>query len=122
MGIIMRLPKEDNVLFEDFDQAYWCIESILFTTQNGVPYTQFEFNAYASKAARLKSLQPIERTLGFGGAMGLCYQPRLHAWEATFPTMELFPAGIPVAESDQKDVLYVFLKQHLQLTDYVDDL
>lgn len=119
MGIKMKLHKTDNVLYADFDNAYWSIDNIIFATQNGTAYTSFEFNTYASREAKSKMLHLMEeQVFDVGGAMGLAYSPLLHTWQATFPTLDIFPDGIPVAESDQKDVLYSFIKSHLGLTDY----
>lgn len=115
MAIQMRLPKEDNVLYTDFEEAYWCIEGISFGSASGIAYTRFAFNAYPSKEAKLKAMAPIEPTLEHGGPKGMAYQPVLHAWEAVVPTLGIFPGGIPVSETEQKDVLYAYVKQALGL-------
>ena len=122
MAILMDLPKEDNVLYTDFPNAYWSIENIIFSTSNGVAYTQFSFFAYASRESKYKGMYPVEVTLSWGGPIGLAYMPRLHSWEATFPTLDIFPDGIPVQESDQKDILYGFIKDYLNLSDVIDVL
>ena len=122
MGILMNLPKTDNVLYVDFPNAYWCIEGIVFSSMGGVPHVRFEFSAYASREAKYKNLAPIEATLSHGGPSGIAYNPRLHYWEAVFPAADIFPEGLPLAESDQKDVLYGFIKDYLGLTDVVDVL
>jgi hypothetical protein len=122
MGIIMTLPKEDSILYHTFADAYWSIDNIVFANGNGISYCSFEFNAYPSREAKHKSLEPVTLTLSHGGPIGLAYQSLLHQWQATFPTCDIFPAGIPVSESDQKDVLYAFVKSYLQLNEYRDDI
>ena len=122
----MKLPKEDNVLHCDFDTAYWCVEDIIFSNYNGTATCSFMFRAYPSREAKSMNMQPIirptEGPMMYGGPMGLAYIPILHQWEATFPTISLFPEGIPVSESDQKDTLYAFVKSYLSLTNYTDVL
>ena len=122
MAILMNLPKEDNVLYTDFPNAYWCIEGIVFSSMEGVPYVRFEFSAYASREAKYKNLAPIEATLSHGGPSGIAYNPRLHYWEAVFPAVDIFPEGLPLAESEQKDILYSFIKSYMGLSDFVDVL
>jgi len=122
MAILMNLPKEDNILYTDFPNAYWSIENIIFSTLNGCSYTQFNFCAYPSREAKYKTLFPVETTLNWGGPVGMAYTPKLHSWEATFPTADIFPGSIPVSESDQKDTLYLFVKAYLHLTEVVDVL
>lgn len=116
----MNLPKTDNVLYADFPNAYWCIEGIVFSSMGGVPHVRFEFSAYASREAKYKNLAPIEATLSHGGPTGIAYNPRLHYWEAVFPAADLFPDGIPLTESEQRMILYDFIKVYLQLEDYED--
>lgn len=123
MGLLMNLPKQDNVLYIDFNNAYWSIDSIIFSNgSDGINYCTFTFNAYGSREAKLMNLTPIELTLQFGGPIGIAYTPKLHQWEGSFKSTDLFPTGIPVNESDQKDVLYMFIKSYLNLTDYTDVL
>lgn len=120
MGIEMKLAKEDNVLYTDFNNAYWCIDDIAFLNSNGKSYVRFNFNAYPSREASKMALNTVTPTLDFGGPIGVAYSPLLHTWEATFETEILFPTGIPITEKEQKDRLYVFIKEHLGLTGYTD--
>jgi hypothetical protein len=72
MAMLMDLPKEDNVLYTDFPNAYLSIEDIIFSTSDGVAYTQFSFFAYPSREAKYKAMYPVEATLGWGGPAGAC--------------------------------------------------
>ena len=45
----------------------------------------------------------------------MAYEPRLWHWEASFKTMDVFPNGIPITESGQKDVLYQLVKAYTKM-------
>lgn len=122
MGIIMKLAKEDNILYTDFDNAYWSIEDVTFQSSEGVTYVTFSFKTYPSKAAKDKMLVPIEPTLSYGSSTGIAYNPLLHTFDASFKAADLFPDGIPITEAGQKDILYAFVKSYLSLTNYTDVL
>lgn len=121
MGFVMELNKQDNVLYIPFPNAYWSIDNIIFTTAGGEAYCEFSLNAWGSREAKHKELYPLEElSFGVGGPTGLAYAPKLYEWLATFPTLSLFPDDIPVAESEQREVLYAFVKDYLQLENYLD--
>jgi hypothetical protein len=123
MAISMHLPKEDNVLYFDFPAAYWVIENIhIYNDNDGIGNIDYDFNAYPSREARKKNLQSVESTMLFGGAVGIAYCPILHHFQNTVRTTDVFPNGIPVSSSEQKNALYAFTKQYCGLTDYEDVL
>jgi hypothetical protein len=116
----MALAKENNILFYDFPNAYWVIEDVRFSNQDGVSYTAFEFNAYPSREASKRQGEAISPSLAFGGAVKLAIDPRLYNWVCIESTSVLFPNGIPITEDEQKVTLYPFVKTYLGLSDAVD--
>jgi hypothetical protein len=120
MGLQMGLQKENNVLYYDFINAYWTIEDIRFSNQDGTNYTTFEFNAYPNREAYKREGIPFTSNLNFGGATSLAINPMLYNWVCIEKTSLLFPDGIPVSETEQKDILYPYLKSYLEITEAVD--
>lgn len=125
MGLKLAIAKQDNVLYTDFIDAYWKIDSIMFTNMGGESYVTFSLDAYPSRESSKKTLEPISYsgTIPVGGAAGIAYGPRLWHWEASFKTSEVFPSGIPMTESAQKDVLYQLVKSYtgLPFSDVLED-
>lgn len=123
MGLLMKLPKEDNALYTDFDQAYWSIEDIMFANGNGEAYVEFGFYAYPSRESKARNMEPLPTpSFAFGGATGIAFSTRLYQWQETVGVAQLFPDGIPLSESAQKDVLYSYVKERCGLVDYTDVL
>lgn len=121
MAIRMLLRKEDNILYTDF-MAYWAIENIVFSNQNGQSITDFTFKAYPNRESKHHTGMPINKTLDWGSPVGLAYQGCLYESYCAFPTLDIFPNGIPVSEVEQKSVLYQYLKEYLNLKDCEDVL
>lgn len=123
MGLLMKLPKEDNALYTDFDQAYWSIEDIMFANLNGQAYVEFSLFAYPSRETKPKNMEPMPTpTFVVGGPTNIAYSTRLYQWRESALTDQLFPDGIPLSESAQKDVLYSYVKERCCLVDYTDVL
>lgn len=128
MGFTMKLAKENNHLYADFDNAYWSIDNVEFSThityegdvKTSTPIVSFSLRAYASRDAKIKEGKGFSSTLSFGGANALAYNPCLYEWKGIFETSLIFTSDIPTSEAEQKDVLYTFVKEYLQLTDYTD--
>lgn len=123
MGLKLTIQKEDNYLYHDFVDAYWKIDEIVFSNLDGESYVSFVLNAYPSREASKMMLKNIEYTgdMTVGGTPSIAYNPRLWHWEASFKTMDVFPNGIPITESEQKDVLYQLVKAYTNLP-FVDVL
>nr|DAQ91117.1 MAG TPA: hypothetical protein [Bacteriophage sp.] len=117
MGLKLAIAEQDNVLYADFTDAYWKVDGIMFTNMDGESYVTFSLDAYPSREAAQKMLEPISctGTISVGGAVGMAYEPRLWHWEASFKTMDVFPNGIPITESGQKDVLYQLVKAYTKM-------
>lgn len=121
MAFLMDIPKTDTIFYHEFKEAYWSIDSVLFTTQEGVAYTQLILVAYPSREAKYMDRVPLEeQAFHWGGPPAIAYSPKLHYWEATFETLDIFPEGIPVSEAEQKNVLYLYVKAFLGITDFTD--
>ena len=117
MGLKLAIAKQDNVLYTDFIDAYWKVDGIMFTNMGGESYVTFSLDAYPSRESSKKTLEPMSYsgTIPIGGAVGIAYEPRLWHWEGAFKTSEVFPDGIPITESAQKDVLYRLVKGYTGL-------
>lgn len=115
MGLKLTIQKEDNYLYHDFIDAYWKVDSIMFTNIEGESYVTFSLDAYPSRDSSKKMLNPIEysNVIPIGGTPRIAYEPRLWHWEACFKTLDVFENGIPATEAEQKDVLYLFVKQYI---------
>lgn len=122
MGLSMPLNKESNYMYVDMPQAYWCIENIRYVNGDGKNYTIFDFNAYPSRDAKYMDGSHIQNQYQFGTAVSLAFKPRLYHWEAIFETAHIFPDGIPLSEKSQKDILYLLVKEFLNLVDAIDVL
>lgn len=117
MGLKLTINKQDNALYMDFTDAYWKVEDIMFSNFDGEAYVSFSLNAYPTRDASKMMLAPMEYTgtIPVGGASTIAYNPRLWHWEGAFRTADVFPSGIPISESEQKDVLYQLVKTHTRL-------
>ena len=117
MALSLTVKKQDNPLFIEFIDAYWCVENINFSTIDKQMYVSFNLNTYPSREARYKNLYPIEQTgeIPIGGASKIAYDTTLRRWEATFRAIDIFPEGIPMTEDEQKLILYEWIKDYTKL-------
>lgn len=115
MGLKLTIKKEDSYLYHEFIDAYWKVDSIMFTNMDGESYVTFSLDAYPSRDASKKMLEPIaySNTIPVGGTPRIAYEPRIWHWEACFKALDVFEDGIPTTEAEQKDVLYLFVKQYV---------
>lgn len=115
MGLKLTIKKEDNYLHHSFIDAYWKVDSIMFMNMDGESYVTFSLDAYPSRDASKKMLEPIaySNTMPIGGTPRIAYEPRIWHWEACFKALDVFEDGIPTTEAEQKDVLYLFVKQYV---------
>ena len=124
MGLGLSIGRQDNVMYADFTDAYWKVDGIMFTNMGGESHVTFSLDAYPSREASKRTLEPISYsgTIPVGGAVGIAYGPRLWHWEASFKTSEVFTNGIPMTEAEQKDVLYGLVKGYtgLPFTDVLE--
>lgn len=126
MGLQLTVNKLDNALYHEFTDAYWKIESIVFSNANGVGYVSFELNTYPSRESSIHESESIGNgtgTIPVGGACAIAYSTRIRTWQATFKTADVFSNGIPLTESEQKQTLYALVKSYtgLNFTDVLED-
>lgn len=121
MGLQFTLPKENNAFYTDFPDAYWSVDNISMGKDGDAVMVRFEFTAYPSREAKLNQDAMVNQ-LAFGGPVFPHVNAALYRWVGLFQAIELFPEGMPIEESDQKDVLYAFVKSYLGLTDAIDVL
>ena len=126
MGIMMRLPKEANTLYYDFESAYWAIENISFGSQggDGSVMVSFLFSAYPNRDAKQKttSLEQVQQFSTFGGPTSMMYEAQLYQWAGIFRASDIFLHGIPTSFTEQLAILYPFIKAYLNLDEATDVL
>ena len=121
MGLLCALHKEYNCLYQDFPTAYWSVDNIALGKDGDGVMVRFEFTAYPSREAKQQENTLVSQLL-FGGPVFPHVQAALYQWVGLFSAVEIFPDGMPITEAAQKDVLYPFIKEYLQLSDAVDVL
>lgn len=116
MGLKLTLPKTDNFIGCDFIDAYWSIDNIEFGNYEGNAYVTFNLHTYASREAKYLNQTQVPNTgIPYGGSAEGYYRTILHNWLVQTEAQPLFPDGIPISESEQKDVLYQFVKDYTGL-------
>lgn len=123
MGFLMNLPKTDNSLFADFENAYWSIEDLGVgipeeIIQNADMVLRGELRAYATRDSKYHGGQTIQTGLPFGGD-GMYYNPVLYRFYFQFNVVDVFPEGVPVSYGEMKAKVYPFLLKYLGLADNV---
>lgn len=112
MGLQLTLKKKDNSIYADFEDAYWSIENIQYTTTYGYA----DLYCYPSREAKYKKGEEIKDfTISVGGGMSPVYEPRLYHWAFTFPIADVFSVGIPLSEDEQKTAIYNWVKAYTGL-------
>lgn len=112
MGLQLRLPKESNNLYFDFDNAYWYLTELGYDTDN----CYFCLTAFPTREIRLAqgTLLP-ENPLPIGGVASNCVKADIYRWRGIFPTADIFPNGIPLDSNVQKTYVYNFIKAYTGL-------
>lgn len=124
MGLLLKVEKNNNALYTDFPDAYWKIENILVSHQDGEDYIVFDLNTYPSREASKMTLVPIDNTFPLGGAVKVAYEPMIRHWQGMFKASDIFKGGtMPISEKEQKKVIYAFVKAHTNLgfEDVIED-
>ena len=118
MGLLRTLSKDNNSLYTEFKDAYWSIESILYTTD----MVQFTLVCYPSREAKYMNHKGV-KNLPFGAPVGETFSPSLYMWHSVYPLRDVYPHGVPVDPDEQKTRLYNFLKivSDGQFTDVIED-
>lgn len=121
MAFTMKLDKQNNFFKQDFNDAYWRLENISIGNYQGEAIVQFQLKAYPNRESVLtyETTPPVPRT-DFGGPTNIYEIPSLYHWNGSFPAVDIFPNGIPTSETEQKNILYLFVKDYLELTGFTD--
>ena len=123
MAIQMKLLKENNHMNIDFNNAYWVIENVGIKIENESLLYGFDFNAYANKESCDNSRNFKEvKLLNFGTSKELVVNSLLYSYRGIYQASNIFPEGIPNNKDEQLAILYPFIKQELNLTDFIDIL
>lgn len=112
MGLKAPLLKNNNRIGIDFIDAYWSIDDIRYSNADGVSFLAFNLNAYPSRDAKKNHMKTITTNYLYGAPDGIAVNSIIYSWYASFQTSEIFPNGIPLAEKEQKDALYPFVKKY----------
>jgi len=122
MALKMLLKKEHNHLHYDFPDAYWRIEDVNFGNLDGITIVVFKLAAYPNQESASKINQKVNYIDDFGAPSNTLVTNILYSWVANFRANTIFTDGIPLSESEQRAILYPFVKEYLNLTDAVDVL
>ena len=77
---------------------------------------RFKLYTYPSREAKyLHNTLVPNSDIQFGTSESQKYSTVLHVWSELMKAEVVFPNGIPLKESDQKDVLYRFVKEYTGL-------
>ena len=119
MGLKLTLEKEKNHLYHTFEDAYWAIKEIKYTTSE----LYGKLICYPSREASHKQGQSVEGRLSVGGPYFPIIEPRLYHWEFLAPISTVFPSGIPLSEDEQKTAIYNWIKSYTRLpfTDVLEE-
>ena len=119
MGLKLTLEKEKNHLYHTFEDAYWAIKEIGYTTSE----LYGKLICYPSREASHKQGQRAEGQLNVGGSYFPIIEANLYHWEFLAPISTVFPNGIPLSEDEQKTAIYKWVKSYTELpfTDVLEE-
>ena len=121
MAIQMKLFKGNNHINIEFNNVYWVIENVCIKIENNSLLYGFNFNAYANKEACENSrIYKQVDLLNFGSPKETIINSLLYSFRGIYQTRYIFPEGIPNNKDEQLVILYTFIKQELNLTDFID--
>lgn len=113
MGLKLTLKKEDNFIYNDFVDAYWKIDNIMYDTAS----VSFELICYASREASKKDRSIMgSPSIPVGGSDGhSAYSTKLYNWNGVTAIFNIFPSGIPLDPNEQKTAIYNWVKTYTKL-------
>ena len=120
MGLQLTLDKTKNLMYTTFEDAYWAIEDVSYTTDS----IDFLLRAFPSREAKLMNLHILENpSIGYGsGDSSVCAY--LYCWHVHMNLTEIFPDGsIPAGRDAQYTAIYNWIKEYTELpwTDVLED-
>lgn len=114
MGLKLTVKKEDNLMYYTFVDAYWKIDEIIFSNEQGNTYVSYHLNAYPSREASKMHMAQIAYSgeIHVGGTPSVAYTTIIRHFEDAHYANEIFTNGtIPMTEAEQKDAIYAFIKR-----------
>lgn len=112
MGFKLTLKKENNNFYHNFVDAYWAIDGIALTTENGVFKVSCEIKCYPSREAKYKTGEAVE-TMTFGGSLSPMYNPLLYQFILLELATSVFGQdSIPTDTAQIKTAIYNYLKNN----------
>lgn len=112
MGLQLTLEKSNNRQYFDYENAYWSVDDISYTTS----VVKFVLNCYPNRDAKLKHLTEMPTpTLPIGSASPNVFDTILYSWETYVAITDIFPKGIPLSEDEQKTAIYKWVKEYTKL-------
>lgn len=119
MGLQLTLEKEFNQLCHTFDNAYWVVKEIRYTTED----MYAKLLCYPSRESSHKQGEVVSSSLGIGGSYLPIIDSALYHWEFTAKIADIFPSGIPLSENEQKTAIYKWVKAYtnLNFTDVLEE-
>lgn len=119
MGLQLTLEKEKNQMYHTFENAYWAIKQIRYTTED----LTARLICYPSREASHQQGTKVAGSIGVGGSYMPIVDSALYQWEFTAKIATVFPSGIPLSEDDQKTAIYVWIKAYtgLNFEDVLED-
>ena len=118
MGLLLELAKEKNTMYFDFENAYWSIEDLIYSTTNFA----FSLSAYPSRESKLMNNSVLEdNSIGFGSSGSNVINSLLYIWKVQLSIVDVFPTGIPLSSDEQKTAIYEWIKSYTKL-DFEDVL
>lgn len=119
MGLQLTLPKEKNQMYHTFEDAYWAVKQIRYTTED----LSARLICYPSRDASHQQGVKVTENMTFGGSYLPIVDSALYQWEFTAKIATVFPNGIPLSEDEQKTAIYEFVKAYtgLDFTDVMEE-
>lgn len=111
MGFILNLSKENNSLYNDFDNAYWHIENITYTTSQ----VGGTLKCYPSRSASQKNGEQVTPKLSIGNSVYPNVNACIYRWDFIFPLSSVFENSIPLDKNEQFTAIYKAIKNYTQL-------
>lgn len=111
MGLKLTLEKENNQIYHTFEDAYWAVKEIRYTTED----MYAKLICYPSRESSHMQGEVVSSSLPVGGPYLPIVDSALYQWEFTAKISEVFPEGIPLSQNEQKTAIYEWVKSYTRL-------
>ena len=119
MGLQLTLEKDKNQMYHTFEDVYWAVKEIRYTTED----MYAKLLCYPSRESSHVQGSVVSSSLPVGGPYLPIVDSALYQWEFTEKISEVFPDGIPLSENEQKTAIYEWVKVYtgLPFEDVLED-